>query len=75
MYHKWKDYKLVYEEIMRIDPKIRVVTICDLNGKIMCSDQREGIRILLTTEESKQSLKLALNGWKVPSQLAPKIGK
>lgn len=75
MHHRWRDYKIIYEEIMSIDPTIRLVTICDLNGKIMYSDQREGVEILVTPEESKQSLKLALNAWKVRSQLAPKIGK
>jgi hypothetical protein len=30
---------------------------------------------LLTPEESKKSLELAVNSWKIPSQLEPKIGK
>ena len=75
IHHRWRDYKLIYEEIMNVDPKIRLVTICDLNGKIMYSDQRDDIEILLSPEESKQSLKLALNAWKMRNELAPKIGK
>jgi hypothetical protein len=58
-----------------MDPNIRVVTICDINGKMMYSDYREGIQNLLTTEESKKSLNLAVNSWKIRSKLAPKIGK
>ncbi|HZD82893.1 MAG TPA: hypothetical protein VE076_08455 [Nitrososphaeraceae archaeon] len=58
-----------------MDPNIRVVTICDINGKIMYSDYREGIENLLTSEESKKSLNLAVNSWKIRSKLAPKIGK
>ena len=69
------DYKRIYESIMNSDPKIRLVTICDPNGKIMHSDHREGIKNLLTPEESKKSLELAVNAWKTRSQLAPKIGK
>jgi hypothetical protein len=60
---------------MKSDPKIRLVTICDQNGKIMHSDHREGVRNLLTPEESKKSLDLAVNAWKTRSELAPKIGK
>jgi hypothetical protein len=30
---------------------------------------------LLTREESKKSLELAVNSWKIRSKLAPKIGK
>jgi hypothetical protein len=60
---------------MNIDPSIRFVTIFDINGKIRYSDHRQGIQNLLTPEESKKSLKLALDAWKTRSELAPKIGK
>ena len=69
------DPKLIYEEIVKSDPNIRLVTICDLNGKIIYSEHREGVKNLLTPEESKKSLELAVNAWKTRSQLAPKIGK
>ena len=69
------DHKQIYEEIMNSDQNIRLVTICDLNGKILHSDHREGVNNLLTPEESKKSLDLAINAWKTRSQLEPKIGK
>jgi hypothetical protein len=69
------DYKSIHETIMKIDPKIRLVTICDLNGKIMYSDHRQGVKNLLSPQESKKSLELAVNAWKTRSELAPKIGK
>ena len=72
---KVMDYKRIYEDIMNTDPKIRLVTICDSNGKIMHSDHRQGVQNLLTPEESKKSLELAVNAWKTRSTLAPKIGK
>ena len=56
------------------DLKIRLVTICDLDGKIMHSDHREGVKNLLI-QESKKSLDLPVNSWKTCSELAPKIGK
>jgi len=69
------DYKRIYETIMKSDPRIRLVTICDLNGKIMHSEHREGVKNLLTPEESKKSLELAVKAWKTRSELASKIGK
>jgi hypothetical protein len=69
------DYKGSYEDIMNSDPKIRLVTICDSNGKIMHSEHREGVRNLLSPEESKKSLELAVSSWKTRSQLVSKIGK
>jgi hypothetical protein len=64
-----------YTDIINIDPKIRLVTLCDINGKIMYSRHREGVTNLLSNEESKKSLELAMNAWKTRSKLAPKIGK
>ena len=69
------DYKRIYNDIMNIDPKIRLVTICDNDGNIICSIHREGVKNLLTPEESKKSLELAVNAWKTRTKLAPKIGK
>ena len=69
------DYKRIYDDIMNTDPKIRLVTICDSNGKIMYSEHREGVQNLLSPEESKKSLELTVNSWKTRNTLAPKIGK
>ena len=69
------DYKKIYDDIMNSDPKIRLVTICALDGKIMHSGHRQGVTNLLTPEESKKSLDLAIKAWKTRSELAPKIGK
>ena len=69
------DYKKTYEDIMNFDTKIRLVTICDSEGKILHSGHRQGVTNLLTPEESKKSLDLAIKAWKTRSELAPKIGK
>jgi hypothetical protein len=64
-----------YKDIVNIDPKIRLVTICDAEGKMMYSRHRQGVKNLLSSEESKESLEMAMTGWKIRSKLAPKIGK
>src|SRR5919204_3256234 len=69
------DYKRIYEDIMNSDPRIRLVTICNSSGKIMYSDHRKGVQNLLSPEESKKSLELAVSSWKTRTTLAPKIGK
>jgi len=75
MDYKKIDYEKIYEDIINIDPRIRLVTICNSNGRVMYSDHREGIKNLLTPEESKESLELAVNAWKTRTKLASKIGK
>jgi hypothetical protein len=64
-----------YNDIINIDPNIRLVTICDSEGKTMYSRHRQGVKNLLTAEESKKSLEMAMTGWKVRSELSDKIGK
>ena len=75
MDYKKIDYEKMYEDIIKIDPNIRLVTICDSKGRVMYSQHREGVKNLLTTEESKESLELAINAWKLRTKLATKIGK
>jgi len=69
------DYGSLHQQIIDLDPSIRLVTLCTIDGQIMHSDHREGVRNLLTPEESKKSLELAINAWKIRSELAPKIGR
>ncbi|MEE8132327.1 MAG: hypothetical protein V3T40_01995 [Nitrososphaerales archaeon] len=69
------DYKSVYEDVVKIDPKIRFVTIFDTDGKIAYTGHPEGVRNLLTPDESKRSLEQAGAIWKLRKELEPKIGK
>jgi hypothetical protein len=71
----YMNFQKTHSDIMNLDPKIRMVTICDSNGKIMFSDHKPGVTNLLTPDESKKSLEMAVNAWKTRSQLADKIGK
>ena len=41
----------------------------------MYSRHRQGVENLLTPEETKKSLEMAMTGWKVRSELSHKIGK
>ena len=75
MDYKKIDCEKMYEDIMNIDARIRLVTICDSNGRVVYSEHREGVKNLLTPEESKESLELVVNSWKTRTKLAPKIGK
>ena len=54
-----------YKDIVNIDPNIRQVTICDSEGKMMYSRHHQDLENLLTPEESKKSLEMAMNAWKV----------
>jgi hypothetical protein len=46
-----------------------------MDGNILLSHHRRGLVNLLTEEESRKSLEMAVKAWKARSELAPKIGK
>ena len=69
------DYGQLCKDIMNLDSKIRFAGICDETGEIRYGGQREGIKNLLSPEETKRSNLQALARWGLRNSLAPKIGK
>ncbi|MGD1835210.1 MAG: hypothetical protein ACPKQO_05765 [Nitrososphaeraceae archaeon] len=70
------DYENLGKKILDLDSSIRLVTILNANDeKVLFSEHRSGVTNLLSKEESKESLQLAINAWKTRGKLAPKIGK
>lgn len=69
------DYQKLCSDIMNLEQKIRMATICDSSGKIIFYDRREGITNLLSPEESRKSLEMAVKSWKTRNELANKLGK
>ena len=68
------DFHNLSKSIMKLDTKIRLVTICDLDGKIKFSSYRPGVKNLLTPTQSKNALDMAVKAWKARIKLAPRIG-
>ncbi|HXX97405.1 MAG TPA: hypothetical protein VEL11_09865 [Candidatus Bathyarchaeia archaeon] len=64
-----------YKDIISIDPNIRLVTICDTNGNILFYRHRQGVKNLLSEDESRKSLEMAMYSWKIREGLSDKIGK
>ena len=69
------DYERLCRDILNLDPKIRFAGICDETGETKYGGQREGVRNLLSPEETKKSNLQALARWGLRNTLAPKIGK
>ena len=60
---------------MGSDPNIRHSIITDIEGNILVTSHREGVRNYLSPEETAASLKRAAIAWKSRKELSPKIGK
>ena len=68
-------YGKLCKEILNLDPKIRFAGVCDDTGEIKYGGQREGVKNLLSPEETKKSNLQALARWGLRNALAPKVGK
>lgn len=62
------------EKLIRLSPSIRVVTVCDMNGKVVFSARSRKARMLLSKKESMISLQLAARSWKIRKKLERKLG-
>lgn len=60
--------------IMEANQYVRFAAICDQEGKILWNSHRNDVKNILTLEETKQSLKRALETWKKRDELSAKIG-
>jgi hypothetical protein len=70
-----REYKALHEDVIKIDRSVRFATICDMNGKIIYSRHAQGVKNVLSPEESKRSVEQAVVMWKSRNKYAPKIGK
>jgi hypothetical protein len=69
------DYDKLCKDILNLDPKVRYAGVCDDTGETKYGGQREGIKNLLSSEETKKSNMQALARWGLRNALVPKIGK
>ena len=69
------DYGKLCREILNLDPKIHFAGVCDNTGETKWGGQREGVKNLLSPEETKKSNLQALARWALRNALSPKVGK
>lgn len=62
------------EKILEISPSVRVVSVCDLNGKLVYSARSKKVNILVSKNQSLASLKAAANDWKQRKKLLKTLG-
>ena len=69
------DYGKLSKNILNLDPKVRFAGICDDSGEIKYGGEREGVKNLLSPEETKKSNLQALARWELRYALVAKTGK
>jgi len=68
-------YDKLCKDILNLDPKVCYAGVCDDTGETKYGGQREGIKNLRSSEETKKSNMQALARWGLRNALVPKIGK
>jgi len=64
----------VVEKILKVSPSVRVVSVCDLNGKLVYSAHSKKVKIMVSKKQSLASLKAAATDWKQRKKLMKTLG-
>ena len=62
------------QKILGVSPSVRVVTVCDLKGKLVFSERSKKVKILVSKKQSLASLKAAAYDWKQRKKLLKTLG-
>ena len=62
------------DKIMKVSPSVRVVSVCDLRGKLVYSARAKKVKMLVSKQQSLASLKAAAKDWKQRKKLLRSLG-
>ena len=68
-------YHKLYQTIQNLDSKIRFVTIIDFEGRLLSGGQKEGVTDYLKPDFQRESLRHAMDAWKLRNKFSGSIGK
>ena len=61
-------------KILKVSPSVRVVSLCDLKGKLIFSERSKKVKIVVSKKQSLASLKAAAHDWKQRKKLLRTLG-
>lgn len=68
-------YEKLLNMLMDFNDSIRFAAVCDKDGEILWQSQRNGIKNIIPLEDTKKTLKRALNAWQERSAITDKVGR
>lgn len=68
-------YEKLLNMLMDFNSDIRFVAICDKNGEILWNSTRTNITPLVPMEDTKKTLKRALNAWEERAHISELVGR
>lgn len=67
-------YEKLLNMLMDFNDSIRFAAICNTNGDIVWSSQREGIKNIVPLDETKQTMMRAIEAWTQSTNLKSHVG-
>jgi len=61
--------------ILEANKYVRYACICDSEGNMLWNSRRNDIQSLISLEDTKESLKMAIENWKKRDKITEKIGR
>jgi len=61
--------------ILESNKYVRYACICDSEGNMLWNSRRNDIQSLISLEDTKESLKMAIENWKKRDKITEKIGR
>ena len=61
--------------ILEANKYVRYACICDSDGNMLWNSRRNDIQSLISLEDTKESLKMAIENWKKRDKITEKIGR
>jgi len=60
---------------MDFNNSIRFAAVCDKDGEILWNSQRKGLKNIIPLDDTKKTLKRAINAWQERSTITDKVGR
>lgn len=60
---------------MDFNDSIRFAAVCDKDGEILWQSKRNGIKNIIPLDDTKKTLKRAVNAWQERSAITDKVGR
>ena len=67
-------YEKLLNMLMDFNESIRFAAVSNSNGELLWNSQREGIKNIVPLDETKQTIKRAINAWNHNSTLESQLG-
>jgi len=69
------DYETLTKKILEMDENIRYVAVSNMEGDLLASTSQENTDLLLSPEDTKETLQHAVSAWKSRMKHYDKIGE